>query len=554
MKNSINFTPARDTLKTILGNGKHYTIPKFQRDYSWTKENWEDLWLDIMDIWNDQDQHYMGNMVFRSTNNSTEEFEVIDGQQRLITLSLIIHAIVQFLIDNNQNGLAENIKKEYLFRRLVGKENYNVVKLQLNDSNHNLYVRLSLDKSIINKRSENTSNKLIFDAYNYFYDQIKKEFEYQETTKIDEFLNYFASNLIFIHITSDTDEKAYSIFETLNSRGLGLSSVDLIKNYILGIVADEGTKSLWDNFATVLDKDLFGFIRHYMMIKSVDGKVIREKNTFKTFKKNHKGGDQILNFLKDANKYASFYSALGNSNSDFWLDYNKKNHIEELVMFKATQYKVLALSIFINNPDLLLDTLKIIKNLTFRYSTICGNNPNDLETAYSSLAKKIANNDFDNKNLTIKIIKNELSSVMVSDELFKSAFVEKEINYKDARGKKIISYILWRIESQKSQNSNEDAQDSSATIEHILPENPDDSWNFEGNLNDYKNKLGNLALLEPSKNRDIANQNFEKKKEIYVTSQYATTQDLANNQEWQIKNLKQRQEKMAKLACVVWAN
>ena len=551
MKNNINFTPSNYNLNEIL-NDSYYIIPKFQRDYSWKKENWEDLWLDIMDIWNYQDQHYMGNVLFKSTANSVKQFEVIDGQQRLITLSLIIHAIVQFFSDKGREDLANVFKEKYLFNREIGVANYRIVKIKLNESNHNFYVRLSNDKQL-NVRSETASNKLIFDAYKYFYDQIKKEFESQEITKVDLFLDYFAFNLIFIRIISDTDEKAYSIFETLNSRGLGLSAVDLIKNYILGIVADEDTKSRWDYFSTVLDKDLFGFIRHYMMIKSADGKVIREKNTFKTFKKNYKDVAQVVDFLIDANRYVDFYSALGNPNSNFWLDYNKNNHIEELVMFKATQYKVLALSIFIHSPHLLLDTLRIIKNLTFRYSTICGNNPNDLETAYSSLAKKIANNDFDNQNLTTKIIKTELSSVMVSDELFKSAFAEKEINYKDARGKKIISYILWRIESQESQNSNEETQDSSATIEHILPENPDDSWNFEGNVNDYKNKLGNFALLEPTKNRDIANQSFEKKKETYATSKYVTTQNLGDYQEWQIKNLKQRQEKMAKLACVVWS-
>jgi uncharacterized protein with ParB-like and HNH nuclease domain len=551
---NINFTPAKDTLKTILGNGKYYFVPKFQRNYSWESEQCEDLWLDIMDLWNDNDQHYMGNMVFKSVADSTEEFEIIDGQQRITTLSLLIHAIVQYLIDNNEVDLAENIKKEYLVRRRPGSSEYNTTKLKLNEVNNSFYIRLNASKTGLSSKSENESNKLLLNAYSFFYRKIEEEFKLKDVKKIDEFLNYFSTNLIFIHITSDTDDKVYSIFETLNSRGLPLSSVDLIKNYIFGIADDEQTRSYWDNIVNTLDSDLFPFIRHYLNIKNGDGSVIRVKNTFKLFKKNYRTPEQILNFLIDANLYAPFYSALSDQYSEIWKDFDDKTvtkNIAELSLFRATQFKLIALSIYIYQPSLFTQIIKIISNITFRYSTICGKNPNSLETIYSKIAYSLAKGDITN----ISEIKQSLRDVYISDDEFVATFEEKDLIYSNRKQKKLISYILWQIECQlKNKQLSYDLIDSSSTIEHILPENPDDSWSFDQNkINSSKKRLGNFTLLESSKNKDASNSPFEIKRNIYSESVYEITKLIPKKYtNWTFDELISRQKDLAKYAKTVW--
>lgn len=226
------------TLNTIIGNGKSYQVPIFQRDYSWDKDDWEDLWNDIEEIPNDK-THYLGYLVLQPIAERAESYWVIDGQQRITTLSILSLAVTALFekwtkdnIDANDN----KIRKEELTKRYIG--NYSLSKLSispkitLNRNNDDYY------KSWLwNYRTPTTlaklkpSQRLLQKAFNYFFDQLKEKFK-DNTSGADlaDYLEKIVGNgIVFTQIVVTNDLDAFKVFETLNARGVKLSTADLLK-------------------------------------------------------------------------------------------------------------------------------------------------------------------------------------------------------------------------------------------------------------------------------------------------------------------------------------
>jgi uncharacterized protein with ParB-like and HNH nuclease domain len=179
----INLLDTRTTnFGELIGNGKIYRVPPFQRDYSWAEENWEDLWQDIMALHNNpESSHYMGAIVLQSSHNSEREFTIIDGQQRLATLSLIAIAAIakiQALIDREQDPEANRDRQEILKRTYLGDRDPRSLryssKLLLNQNNNDFYqsnlINLRQPKNI---RALPKSNQLIWQAFEYFSQQLE---------------------------------------------------------------------------------------------------------------------------------------------------------------------------------------------------------------------------------------------------------------------------------------------------------------------------------------------------------------------------------------------
>lgn len=550
--NQINFRPSRDSLKTIIGNGKYYQVPAYQRDYSWEKDQWEDLWEDIVMVYEQNEEHYMGNLVLKTINK--EEFEVIDGQQRLITVSLLILALSHLMLEKSGGELAEEIKKSFLTRRQAGKILF-LPKLSLNKNNQD-YFNILINSSYkpTKSQSKNNSDKLIFEAFDYYYEQSKKYFEQKTAEDIDIFINIFTRDLVFIQIFSDSYEKAFDIFETLNSRGLSLSSTDLIKNHIFGLTGEiKIAISYWSNIHSTLDGEIAPFIKHFLNTQFADK--VRDKDVFKRFRKKYNTPEKVVNFLETGNQLVSFYSALDDPESQFWIENypsNKKliKNLLELKLFGVSQYKSIALAVYQEIQDEMSTILNYIKNITFRYNTICSKNPNDIETVYGKLAFDICQK----KVTTKEEILERLKAVYVDDEEFSVNFEKKNFNF-IARNKKIINYILHQIELNLKNSSNKsEITDTYATIEHILPQNAENNdYNFNENQKMMiMNSLPNLTLLEFSKNKNIGNSSFESKRNSYEHSDYILTKKLANYSNWDMESVKNRAIFMSNQACHIW--
>lgn len=165
-----------------MGNGLRYEIPKFQRDYSWETEQWDDLWQDIQALLSDEDQeHYMGYLVLQTSNN--KEFQIIDGQQRITTMSLLVLAVLKSLKDLADAGVdpENNLKrKDSLLNSYIGYiDPVTLVsnnKLKLNRNSDDYYKQHLVLLKDLPLRNTNASEKNMRECFYWYYERVKKEF------------------------------------------------------------------------------------------------------------------------------------------------------------------------------------------------------------------------------------------------------------------------------------------------------------------------------------------------------------------------------------------
>jgi uncharacterized protein with ParB-like and HNH nuclease domain len=208
------------TYRQLMGNGLRYEIPKFQRDYTWDTENWDDLWQDIKALLNNEDnEHYLGYLVLQTLNN--KEYQIIDGQQRLTTLSLIILAVLKNLSELATNGIdsENNLKrKENLRNSYIGYVDPVTLisnnKLKLNRNSDDYYKQHLVLLKDLPLRNTNTSEKHMRECFRWFYDRIKKDFKTGES--LAAFIDNIVDKLFFTVIEVSDQINAFKVFETLN--------------------------------------------------------------------------------------------------------------------------------------------------------------------------------------------------------------------------------------------------------------------------------------------------------------------------------------------------
>lgn len=549
------------TLNDIFSNGKHYEVPEFQRDYSWEEEQWDDLWTDILAVKENRNEvHYMGAIVLQDFEN--KNFNVIDGQQRLATLSLIALAIIKRLSDlvepekeNDENvERIEKLKEQYIGKRDAVSLRYSN-KLQLNENNESFYRSFLVQlRDPINIHRESASNKLLHKAYNYFYEKVKEVFVSKQNGELlaDFLQNQIAEKLLFIQIVVKNDLDAYTVFETLNSRGIELSISDLLKNYLLSITAQSNedkrqAKEQWQRIIQITDLDKFPtFLRYFWHSRY---EIVRKEQLFKALRNSVKTKEDTFALLDDLEKYAAVYSALKNPNDDLWQgNKNIRKRITELKLFGVTQpYPLILESYFKLSLSQFEDILRFCSVIAFRYNVIGNLDPKRQELAFHNTAKKLFNGTI---NSTLQVAQ-ELKNIYLDDERFFNLFLTKQVNTKSK--KKLARYILYSIENQIAE-TDRNFEDETATIEHILPENPPLEWESYFSLEEQENyiyRLGNLTLLESAKNSDCGIKSFEEKQIIYHQSQYKMTREI-HYLEWRASQVRSRQEKLADIAKTVW--
>ncbi|MFM7154480.1 MAG: DUF262 domain-containing protein, partial [Bacteroidota bacterium] len=206
-------------------------MPPFQRDYSWEKEEWEDLWLDLMAL-DQEGDHYMGYLVLQETKEPKKSI-IIDGQQRITTISILILAAVQYLISRGDNQRADDLKKTYLSSRDLVRQ-IDIPKLKLNYNNEYIYGGKLMQFDIPqNTAGLKPSEKRLIEAWKYFLKKLTEQFKDSTTQAVTEFVTRKIDiKLFFTSITVNDDLNAFKVFETLNARGVKLSTADLLKNFI----------------------------------------------------------------------------------------------------------------------------------------------------------------------------------------------------------------------------------------------------------------------------------------------------------------------------------
>lgn len=544
-----------------MANGQTYTVPPFQRDYSWSHDEWNELWQDILESrMGSGESHYMGYLVLQSADD--KQFQIIDGQQRITTLSILVLAAISHLndledADGKNEQRAAQLRNSYIGYldpvTLLPKS-----KLHLNRHNDNFYQSYLVPLGNIPKRGLNASNHLLRKAFDWFKEQIKRQTA-DSGEQVAQFIEDVVDKLFFTVITVTDELNAFKVFETLNARGVQLSSTDLLKNYLFSVVNSEKTdeKELdalarqWEGIVEQLGGGKFPeFMRTYWNSKNP---LVRQSQLFKTVRSNIGNHGEVFSLLRDLDTNVRIYRDLRDADAGSWQPQDFR-HIKNLQMFNVRQPLPLLLAAYNRFGESDRDTfsriLRHISILSFRYNVICNRPPNEQERLYNNVAVKIS----EEKLTTYNDIANSLKPLYPEDDEFKEIFAQKTLDTTSHRNKRVVRYILFELERQMG-NSDPEFESDKISVEHIFPENPEDGWEHMDSVDgeQYLYRLGNMTLLETAKNKDIGNKEYAAKRVAYESSQFRLTIQTAENySEWNRDKVNARQRWMARQACGIW--
>lgn len=546
---------------SIFSENKKIIVPPYQRAYSWKEQQWEDLWEDIKKSKRLNRKHYMGALVF--INRRGGILEIVDGQQRLTTISILINSVVKYITEliSKNIDVEKNIERRNLIRNLIGRKSAvnltweNI--LQLNNENNDFYVTYIMNPEFASKIPTKviSTNKLLLQCQDYFYNKIQEYCSNEnKLEQVIELAYYIAENMIFVKMVATDDLSAYTIFETLNDRGLDLSVTDLLKNYLLSLFKYQNdqrfAKSRWDEIISKVElKNFPMFLRYYWMIYN---KAVKKDELFKEIKNKIKNRKDALKFLDLLSEYADIFNALEDESNEFWDGKDKlQRYMKSLHILKVKQcYPLLMVAMKKFEEKKYEKIFKICEIVSFRYLTICSRNPNALEDVYNKICLKIINN----AEIKIEEIIKSVSPIYVKDQEFIDSFKIKVLNTKS--NKKIVKYILIKIEEYIDSNFLYNIEDPKLTIEHILPENPNKEWKEkfkEQEIEECTYRIGNYTLMKDKDNKNIGNEEYKVKKKIYAKSNIYLTNSISKYyEEWDIDSLDKRQSELAKKAVEIW--
>jgi hypothetical protein len=563
---ATNFNTENRTYRQLLGNGLIYRIPRFQRDYSWDEEQWEDLWTDILGTLSPDGEpaHYMGYLVLQTDDN--RNFVVIDGQQRLTTLSLIVLAAMRLLKKLTAEGIhsdANRMRIDQLRTTYIGYLDPVTLtarnKLSLNRNNDAYYRDYLVTLSDqLPQRGFPASTRTMREAFEWFERQLREHVKNAPDPgmALARFIDAMSDKLFFTAITVSDELNAYKVFETLNARGVRLSATDLLKNYLFSVLArgEESAHELdelerrWEEMVGRLGQESFpDFLRMHWNSRN---SFARQSELFKTVRSRIQKREQVFALLREMDEDIDTYLALSQPEASHWPP-EWKRLAAELRMFSVRQpYPMLmAAKRRLADSDfgrLLRDTVV----LAFRYNVISGQHTSEQERIYHTVANKLHRGEVS----TLTEALNLLRPIYRSDRAFMTDFTEKVIKTTQSRNAKIVRYLLAKLERQ-SGGAELDPESANLTIEHILPQSPQAGWEAfsDRDLEHFVYRLGNMALLEAGKNKAIENRPYADKRPVLQTSAIKLTRELAEeNAEWTPERIGQRQEKLARLATAVW--
>lgn len=559
----INFNTANQTFRQLMGNGLSFRVPRFQRDYSWTQDEWDDLWQDIQGtLQGGEPAHYMGYLVLQTRDNKA--FDVIDGQQRMTTLSLMVLAVLRVMqdlvdskveTDNNRRRI-EQLRNSYIgFLDPVTLVAQN--KLTLNRNNDGYYKDYLVPLQKLRQRGLRASEHALRKSFEWFYKQVRDTYGKERSgASLAKFIDDVSDKLFFTVITVTDELNAFKVFETLNARGVRLSPTDLLKNYLFSVVHRESAHSgeietlerRWENMVGRLGGESFSdFLRVHWNSRR---KFVREADLFKTIRAETPTKARVFELIRDMEEDIDTYVALSNPEDALWSD-DQRPYVRELRMFSVRQpWPALIAARRAFDMQGFTTFLKACSVIAFRYNVIGSLATNEQERVYNSVALRIASNDFGSPLDAIR----SLAPIYVPDAVFRLAFEGKVLPTTSSRNRHVARYILFSLERHLT-GQEYDIDSPRYTLEHILPESPEENWPefTDEQVAEFVFRLGNLTIMEAGQNRDLGNVGFDNKQQVYSQSPLEITKKIAlENTGWSVDRLAERQRWMAKQATSIW--
>ena len=568
----MNFKPDEKNIRSLLKSSCQFIIPRFQREYSWDKKNYQEFFEDminnlVVDEGNiKDDQYFLGTMLFvgNFTEKPDKPIEVIDGQQRLTTITILFS-----VLSDRFRELGEDTLSKQLFNYIMTTDDDgNEVRVLQSKSSYPYFVYYIQDREKTIDALPNTEEEnCIQETYEYFLqqtsenalkkllkkrmgDDIVQSFSHLEILKA---LRDQVLGCTFISIAAADKDQANKIFAILNAKGKRLAYIDLIKNKIFEELKDgvDGTfaEESWDEIKKLLNSGaetigMATFFQHYWISKyrRCNASVLYD-NFNKTIAKKK---ETYKEFLRDLVNNAKNYVKIINPNR---ADYNNRKEYFWLVQslstmnktFNVVQTRIALLALYDVKERNLISTAQFKKaiitmeNFHFAFTAICSMRTNNLEAIYSRFAIDLRK--CTNKQETSKVIEERLitplEKLYPKYNSFKAGFGELIYSKKDLPINVKTKYAVYKLNCYFS--SKEIFEDD-GSIEHIVSETAG-----ENALN-----IGNLILLEQELNREAGERDYLGKVYYYKKSNYDCIQKfIKENDAWSEEKIRDRAEKLA---------
>lgn len=534
-----------------------YYIPDYQREYSWEDSQVEDFWSDLKSLReNGEGEHFFGQIVVQTDREEqNEEYKyIIDGQQRTTTSIIFLSAISEIcggLIKERcieAKEISEDIQIKYIGRWSSTNDR---LQLRLSNNDSEFFKNFIQIRNLIepDMEAKSKAQKRIVKAFQYLLEKLNNEIEGLPTeekfTIVNEYFKSFITGFKVMYVETTSLEEAFIIFESLNARGKGLETSDLLKNHIFKMAKGQidAVKKKWQNMLDNLeDGDATKFIRYYWNSKE---EFVRTQSLYKKMKQGINTEGQCLQVATQLENLSNVYSSINQKDGNsIFSDQRLNEVINNLKIFGASSFYPVVLAMYNKQWDEgeMLRVLKEIEKLIFRNIIIARNVANKYEIFFANLAVQISN-----KDIEIYELLERMNQMKISDTDFRDYMNKLSIN-----NKPIIRYIFKKLNGLYASRETVISNSDDVHIEHIMPVALGDWTIQEEEHQNYLWRLGNLTLLGNEYNRRIVNKTFDKKKEMYEKSEIHITKHLTKFEEWNIDSIIVRQTELTKNALQIW--
>lgn len=537
-------------IENLFTNNVQYEIPRYQRPYSWEVEHAEQLIQDIYDNYKkDEPEYFMGSIV--CVEKESDIFEIVDGQQRITTLTLIISQLSNL---TKNKKLSDRIMPTGDFEDSEGDP-----RLLVRSEETILYeeVILKNNKSFIPTNPTKTQSLFIENhkAVGLFLSDKNKE-------NLIGLAKFLLKKVFLVRITTDTFESSYRLFNVLNNRGLPLNDSDLLKNFLFESSKNEKEKekvdNIWKEIETLIGVEKINpFLSIYKLSQKTNShrEIKKDLNSFSSdLKNNHK--NNVIELINSIKQSAESYGAIvENSFNDKVVEkciYSLNNFSKAEWCFPIIAYQ----NRIKKKHDLTWRDFRefiVLLEKVYMHGQFIGLNKAKREYVCYAAVKNI------NRGGNKEEIKITITESANNTDFYKSLDNDLYKNNSSLR-KKLTRATLLRIDQELSDDSVSKKYNGSVTIEHILPQKLKGKyWESRYTSEEHKkwiNKIGNLTLLSSSMNSSAKNYSFDKKKNVYMKKNKKTsfdiTADISKKDNWDKETLEENHEVMKDFVFDIW--
>lgn len=553
------------TLNKLMNTSRQFIVPIFQRNYSWQQKQYEQLWLDILRAskFKEKQSHFIGSIVYIDMGTPAgrpQQLLLIDGQQRLTTLSILLCALKDYLqineIPTNLINLAK-LKNQFLYNAdEIDDDRY---KLLLNIRDKETYVNL-VDNTIfaVHQPAEN-----IMECYKFYYEQIN-DYVNSGNNIDDIYVGIFKLSLVSISLDKDSDNPQM-IFESMNSTGKDLSQTDLLRNYLLMELSPQEQNKLYKTYWKPME-DLFYheeidkfdyFVRDFLTLKNKQGKICKINQVYEVFKRYcYDNNCSKVDVLKELFIFAKYYAAMDLGQE---VDKDLVYYWQELTKLDSKVTYPFFLQVYDDYVKRIIDKEQfvIILKTTISYlwrRALCEIPTNSLGKIFAMLYHEVNVNDYVNSVIKAYLFKSGYKRFPSDYE------VREKLQTKNIYHFRLRRYLLEKLENHYHKEPIDLTKDN-YTIEHIMPQNIEENFSWQEMLGDnwqevhtlYLHTLGNLTLT--GYNAEMSNKSFEEKVQGSGGLKYShlkLNEDIARCTSWDKKSILRRTNILTDLILDIW--